>query len=51
MSGDELLGRIELIEAQPLAERARRFVQLHDEMLDELQRGDRGDEGGALDAD
>ncbi|MFV0434370.1 MAG: hypothetical protein ACK5LO_10360 [Leucobacter sp.] len=37
---DGLLGRIELIEAQPLAQRAAGFEQLHDELLDELQRGD-----------
>ncbi len=39
---DELLGRIELIEAQPLDQRAAGFEQLHDEMLEELQRSDQG---------
>lgn len=38
----ELLDRVELIEAQPLAQRAAGFEQLHDELLAELQRGDRG---------
>lgn len=43
-TGDEdgLLGRIELIEAQPLPQRAAGFEQLHDELLSELQRGDHG---------
>lgn len=41
---DGLLGRVEVIEAQPLAERARGFEQLHDELLAELQRGDRGEQ-------
>lgn len=42
--GDEagLLDRVELIEAQPLEQRAAGFEQLHDELLAELQRGDRG---------
>ncbi|RGE16313.1 hypothetical protein [Leucobacter sp. wl10] len=40
--GDGLLGRIELIEAQPLPQRAAGFEQLHDELLAELQRGDGG---------
>lgn len=44
VDGDELLGRIEVIEAQPLEQRAARFEQLHDEMLEALQRGDRGSE-------
>lgn len=39
---DGLLGRIELIEAQPLTQRAVGFEQLHDELLAELQRGDHG---------
>jgi hypothetical protein len=39
---DGLLGRIELIEAQPLTQRAAGFEQLHDELLAELQRGDHG---------
>ncbi|MFA5607650.1 MAG: hypothetical protein WDA07_10730 [Leucobacter sp.] len=38
--GDGLLGRLELIEAQPLAQRAAVFEQLHDELLAELQRND-----------
>ena len=37
-----LLDRVELIEAQPLDQRAAGFEQLHDELLQELQRGDRG---------
>lgn len=37
----ELLDRIGLIEAQPLAQRAAGFEQLHDELLAELQRSDR----------
>lgn len=36
----ELLGRLEVIEAQPLAQRAVGFEQLHDELLAELQRSD-----------
>lgn len=39
---DGLLGRIDLIEAQPLHLRAAGFEQLHDELLTELQRGDQG---------
>lgn len=38
---DGLLGRLELIEAQPLSERAAGFEQVHDELLRELQRSDR----------
>lgn len=38
-----LLSRVDVIEAQPLAERAAGFEQLHDELLAELQRGDHGD--------
>lgn len=41
-SDDGLLGRIELIEAQPLEQRAAQFEQVHDELLAELQRGDHG---------
>lgn len=41
-SDDGLLGRIELIEAQPLEQRAAQFEQVHDELLSELQRGDHG---------
>jgi hypothetical protein len=41
-SDDGLLGRIELIEAQPLEQRAVQFEQVHDELLAELQRGDHG---------
>ena len=37
-----LLDRVELIEAQPLEQRAAGFEQLHEELLQELQRGDRG---------
>lgn len=39
---DGLLGRLDVIEAQPLAQRAAGFEQLHDELLAELQRGDHG---------
>lgn len=39
----ELLSRLEVIEAQPLNERAARFTQLHDELLSELERGDRAE--------
>ncbi len=35
-----LLGRIELIESQPLEQRAAGFDQLTDELLAELQRSD-----------
>lgn len=42
-AGDGLLGRVELVESQPLADRAAGFEQLHDELLAELQRGDHGD--------
>lgn len=38
---DGLLGRLELIEGRPLAERAAGFEQVHDELLRELQRSDR----------
>ncbi|MBC9928573.1 MULTISPECIES: hypothetical protein [unclassified Leucobacter] len=37
---DGLLGRIEVIEAQPLAERAAQFDQVYEELLAELQAGD-----------
>ena len=37
---DGLVDRIELIEAQPLELRAQGFEQLHDELLEELQRSD-----------
>ncbi|TDP94207.1 hypothetical protein EDF62_0614 [Leucobacter luti] len=39
---ESLLSRIDLIEAQPLPQRADGFAQLHDELLAELQRGDHG---------
>ncbi|MCW2286909.1 hypothetical protein EDF60_1554 [Leucobacter luti] len=39
---ESLLSRIDLIEAQPLPQRAEGFAQLHDELLAELQRGDHG---------
>lgn len=39
---DGLLSRIELIESQPLSQRAQKFEQVHDELLAELQRGDHG---------
>lgn len=38
---DGLLGRLEVIEAQPLEQRAAQFDQLAEEMLAELQRSDR----------
>jgi hypothetical protein len=41
-SDDGLLDRIELIESQPLEQRAAQFEQVHDELLAELQRGDHG---------
>lgn len=37
---DGLLDRLSIIETQPLSERARGFEQLHDELLQELQRSD-----------
>ena len=39
-AGDGLLDRLELIESQPLDQRARGFEQLHDDLLADLQRGD-----------
>lgn len=39
---DSLLDKLGLIEAQPLEHRARGFEQLHDELLQELQRSDQG---------
>lgn len=39
-SGDGLLGRIEVIEAQSLDQRAVRYDQLAEELLSELQRSD-----------
>ena len=44
---ESLLGRIEVIETQPLEQRAAGFEQVHDELLEELQRSDRGAEGAA----
>lgn len=38
--GDSLLGRIEVIEAQPLEQRAVRYDQVAEELLAELQRSD-----------
>lgn len=38
--GDSLLGRIEVIEAQPLEQRAVRYDQVAEELLTELQRSD-----------
>jgi hypothetical protein len=40
ISDNGLLDRIELIEAQPLADRAARFDQVYEEMLADLQAGD-----------
>ena len=37
---DGLLGRIEVIETQPLEQRAVRYDQLAEELLAELQRSD-----------
>lgn len=37
---DSLVNRVELIEAQPLADRADMFDQVHNELLQELQRSD-----------
>ena len=37
---DGLLDRVELIESQPLDQRARGFEQVHDELLVALQRSD-----------
>lgn len=37
---DGLLDRIDVIEAQPLADRAARYDQLAEELLTELQRSD-----------
>lgn len=37
---DGLLGRIEVIETQPLDQRALRYDQLAEELLAELQRSD-----------
>lgn len=37
---NELLSRIEVIEGQPLEQRARGFDQLAEELLAELQRSD-----------
>lgn len=39
-SGDGLLGRIEVIESQPLEQRAVRYDQVAEELLAELQRSD-----------
>lgn len=39
-AGDELLGQLEVIEAQPLAHRAAGYDQLAEELLAELQRSD-----------
>lgn len=39
--GDGLLDRLGLIESQPLEQRAAGFDQLAEELLAELQRGDR----------
>ena len=43
---DGLLGRLEVIESQPLEQRAAQFDQVAEELLAELQRSDR-DTGGA----
>ena len=42
---DGLLGRIEVIEAQPLSQRAASYDQVAEELLTELQRSDQ--EGSA----
>lgn len=41
-ASDGLLDKLGLIESQPLEHRARGFEQLHDELLQELQRSDQG---------
>ncbi len=38
--GNSLLGRIEVIETQPLEQRAVRYDQVAEELLAELQRSD-----------
>ena len=38
---ESLVDRLDLIAAQPLHERVHGFEQLHDELVAELQRGDR----------
>lgn len=38
---EELLSRTQLIESQPLADRAVMFEHLYEEMLEDLQRSDR----------
>lgn len=38
--GDGLLGRLDVIEAQPLNQRAVRYDQVAEELLAELQRSD-----------
>lgn len=45
-AGDDegLVGRLELIESQPLADRAAGFEQLYDELLAALQRSDAASE-------
>lgn len=43
VSEDGLMSRLDVIESQPLAQRAAGFEQVHDELLSELQRGDRGE--------
>ncbi len=37
---DALLSRLEVMESQPLAERAAAFAQLHDELRAALERAD-----------
>lgn len=44
--GEGLVGRVEVIEAQPIEQRAAGYAQLHDELLAELQRSDQGTGGG-----
>lgn len=39
---EELLSEVELIEAQPLEERAAAFEHLYERLLDELKRSDTG---------
>lgn len=42
LGGEALVSRIAMIEQQPLGDRAAGFAKLHDELLSELERSDRG---------
>ncbi|WP_449278865.1 hypothetical protein [Leucobacter sp. GX24907] len=41
---DELISTVELVESQPLYDRARGYEQLHEQLLAELQRSDGTDD-------